>query len=154
MNYICLAMKIGLLCFALLLSQCILSQEWIGEDRDDLTRKFPGENPNAALTQSTDSTLIFKLNADSDEETTITFYFTKKGEVNMEETNSRCRQCLEMRLAAVLAKEKYRWKKINGNQYVSGFSWKLLLELEPESGKSFRIIRTGWTRKSYRLLTH
>ena len=147
-------MKIGILCLALLLSQSILSQEWVGEDRDDLTRKFPEKNPNATLSLSTDSTVIFKLNVDSEEETTIIFYFTKKGEVSMEETKSRCRQCLEMRLAAVLAKEKYRWKKINGNQYVSRFSWKLLLELEPEDGNSFRIIRTGWTRKSYRLLTH
>jgi hypothetical protein len=146
-------MKIGLLCFTLLLFQSVLSQEWVGEDRDDLTRKFPEKNPNASLTQSTDSTMIFNLNVDSEEETTITFYFTKKDEVGMEETKSRCRQCLEMRLAAVLAKEKYRWRKINGNQYISRFSWKLLLEVEPESGNSFRIIRTGWTRKSYRLLT-
>jgi hypothetical protein len=53
----------------------------------------------------------------------------------------------------LLAKEKYVWKKINENQYISKFEDKIMIELPTENkSNSITIIRTDWTKILYDIL--
>jgi hypothetical protein len=57
-------------------------------------------------------------------------------------------------LQSVVTDDKYEWKKINENQYVSKFDQYLMLETPPNNDvNSFTILRTKWTKEMYKLLT-
>ena len=142
-------MKPAFLVSLLVLSLPGSAQEFIGEKQSDIINKVEKNAPGTKFLR-TDSTLIY---TDQQADTRFDYNFDSKGKCKMEIVTTSCKSCFQKQFDALLADKKYSWKKINGNQWVSKFRKKLLLETEPEpSRKSYRTIRTSWTRKSYKLL--
>ncbi len=101
----------------------------------------------------TDSTITFSVKDMADRKSIFTYSFDVNGKCQSEKIQASCDSCFEKYIGQVLANKKYDWKKINANQYISKYSSKLMLELPPEINDfSYMIIRTGWKKKSYRLL--
>jgi hypothetical protein len=56
-------------------------------------------------------------------------------------------------LNSVLEQRGYEWKKLNGNQYISKFSDKLMIELPGDPRNfSFTVYRVDWTKETYDML--
>jgi hypothetical protein len=124
----------------------------LGKDREKL-KKIYSESGQPGRFLETDSTISIILNPGSQGEISHTYYFAESKSANILRYQTACISCYEKDLENILSNEDLGWKKINGNQYVSRFGKKMLLETDPGSNRtSFRIMRTGWTRKSYRLL--
>ncbi len=147
-------MKTILFAFSfLLLGYSLQAQVLIGRSPRSLPGKFKKYDP--VLVSTSDSALKYDLKYSSAENQgtiTITFYLTEDGKIHTQKISSDCRKCFRAYLNNLLEERKYKWKQINGNQYVSKFSKKLLLETDPEFNPTFFIVSTSWTRESYKLL--
>ena len=56
-------------------------------------------------------------------------------------------------LNAILEKKEYEWTKLNGNQYISKFTDKLMIELPGDpKNHSVTVYRAEWTREIYDML--
>ena len=82
-----------------------------------------------------------------------TYQFDHSGKCITETVSSTCETCIDKDLAAILAINRYQWKKINENQYVSRFEDKLIIELPVDKKDKYTILWTDWTRTLYDLLT-
>jgi hypothetical protein len=139
--------------FSLALSTGLQSQVLVGKPASSLAKKLAHYHP--VLQSSSDSILIYDLkysNADNQGIITATFYLTKTGKVRTQKISSDCRKCFRAYLNSILEQSKYKWKQVNGNQYVSKFSKRLLLETDPEFNPTFFMVGTTWTKNSYKLL--
>lgn len=57
------------------------------------------------------------------------------------------------KLSEVLRKSAYGWKRLNGNQQVSAFSYQRLLEVyESKEGWITQVLQTNWSQIQYSLL--
>ena len=102
----------------------------------------------------TDSTLVLSIKQGGSLPAEFVYYFGDNGKCNMEKVTANCDSCLQKYLKHALEQKKYKWKKINANQYVSSYEQKATLELPgDEKDKSFTILRTEWTKEFYKLLT-
>ncbi len=128
------------------------AQKYIGKNREEIEKIIREINPNGVITGS-DSILILSTSPDHQTNINFTCHFSPGGKCRIESYSSVCNSCYRDLLAMTLGQKKYRWKKINGNQYISKYRSRLLLETDPDPGKnSFRIIQTSWTRKIYKML--
>jgi len=81
------------------------------------------------------------------------YTFDKKGICTGETIITRCDSCYNGLLASILAKEKYQWKKINENQYISRFEDNRMIEIFPdEKERHFSILQVDWNREIYDML--
>ncbi|MEO5946071.1 MAG: hypothetical protein ABIP79_04595 [Chitinophagaceae bacterium] len=101
----------------------------------------------------TDSTLtMIKTDEDKNREETL-FDFDKTGKCRSELRTFNCDHCYKQELAALLGMDKYKWEKINENQYISKFEEKLMIELPTENKtNTVSIIRTDWSKMLYDML--
>jgi hypothetical protein len=100
-----------------------------------------------------DSTIVYSIRDPKLQPMEFIYHFDNKKKCNTETIVAYCDSCYTKFLNNVLAKEKYGWIRLNGNQYASKYSERLLLELlTKDSGFSFRLVRTNWTKTLYRML--
>ncbi|MBK7289972.1 MAG: hypothetical protein KBF82_03040 [Chitinophagaceae bacterium] len=102
----------------------------------------------------TDSTLtIIKTDAAKNREDAL-LEFDKAGKCRSELRTFYCDQCYKQELEKLLGIDRYKWKKLNENQYISKFEENLMIELPTENEtNSFSIIRTNWSKVLYDMLT-
>jgi hypothetical protein len=147
--------KIVTLCF-LLLSIKAFSQHYINQPKTDVKKQLLDyNNKNESLKASiieTDTTIL--LNAKEPAATAFIYRFDKTGICLSEKIIANSDTSFKQQLQAVLDQKKYEWKKINGNQYISGFAERMLLEISAENKDFiFIIIRTDWSKEMYDILT-
>jgi hypothetical protein len=134
----------------------VRSQGFINKNRpfvkEQLERQVWADN-RARIVES-DSTFSINYPEQGELRTTFTYTFDNNGYCKAEYINASCDSCYQKYLKNVLSqKTRFRWRELNANQYVSKYSAKLLLEVTPEAkAYSYRILRTSWTRKQYKLL--
>lgn len=151
-------MKKVLLIILLLTSGRLWSQQFIGLRPAQVLRKLENygtpagyEKPEISQNDSTVSMFVKGSNGIS---TRFIYRFDKQsGTCRSEQVQASCDSCFRKYLDGVLAQKKYQWKKINENQYVSAYSKKRMIELPAETNDfSYKILKTGWSKKLYRLL--
>lgn len=146
-----------LIILCLLLPLKGLSQSYINKSKKQTLTRLAKYDAGAGFEKpvivQTDSTVSMQVKGSGGLETNFIYRFDKNGKCLMEETRASCDSCYKKYLQAALDQKKYRWKKINENQYISVYSKKRMIELPPEGNEySFTILRTGWTKKLYDLL--
>ena len=125
------------------------SREWV---KKKLERHMTTYDNLSTRLQETDSSLHLLFRGPKTQPADFIYNFDQFGKCNSEKVIAYCDSCFQKFLQAALAGKKYGWRKINGNQYISKYNARMLLETRPEKTDfSFRIIRTSWTRKLYRL---
>ncbi len=146
-----------LIFLCLLLPLTGFSQSYINKSKKKvltmLAKYDAGAGFEKPVIQQTDSTIRLLVNEPGGRETNFIYRFDKNGKCQSEETRASCDSCYKKYLQAALDRKKYKWKKINENQYISSYSEKRMIEAPPEvNDYSFMILRTGWTKKLYHLL--
>ena len=64
-----------------------------------------------------------------------------------------CDSCIKKWLRATLRIGKYGWKKINENQYISKYEYKMMIELPVNPGEHYyTILRMDWSKTLYGIL--
>ncbi len=134
-----------------------LSQEYINKTRIQVKKELKNyetaEGIGKTTVTETDSTVLFSIRKSGASPTGFKYAFDKKGKCISEKVEAGCDSCLVKYLQEVLAKEKYHWKKINENQYVSDYASKLMIELPPEKNiRYFKILRMDWSKELYDIL--
>lgn len=117
--------------------------------------KFKKKNQSYTINISeTDSSLLIVETDPEKNRTERLLQFDKARNCKSDALLFNCSSCYKKELARLLAIEKYGWKKINENQYISKFEDKLMIELPTENqSNSITIIRTDWTKILYDMLS-
>lgn len=141
----------------LLLPVCGFSQALIGKSKSSVKKhlqEYTAKNDSLAVSMTeTDSTILYSIKPGKSLAADFIYSFDKSGNCISQYVKASCDSCYKKYLQNALNEEKYGWKKINENQYISKYKYQLLIELPgDESNFSFVILRTGWTKKSYDLL--
>lgn len=148
-------MKTGIIIAFLLLPVLGFCQQFIGKNHavviTELKKTKPGtEKP--VLTE-TDSVITVTRKGTGSYSVSHFYYFDKTRKNITEKVVAACESCYTNLLSGLLKQGKYKWKKINENQYVSRFEDKMTIELPVEkSDYYFTILRTDWSRTLYNLL--
>lgn len=144
--------------FALLFSPVFLSaQNKVGKTKAEVKKELDTwKNSNSSLTPKiTEMPLV----------TTVTFRDPGYGVVKNIYSFNKSKICISEKTVTssdsarqnymnlVLEQPAYEWKKINGNQYISKFSSKMMIELPGNSvDHSFTIYKADWTKEVYEML--
>jgi hypothetical protein len=138
--------------FSILISTSASAQHYIGMSFSEIAKSFKEEK---GYKMANDGTLLTFTYTDSLSGTVqLKFRFDGYGKCFFEEYVASCDSCINHLLTRTLAAEKFGWKKINENQYVSKYKEFLMIELPVEQGDhSFAVFRTEWNKDSYKLLT-
>lgn len=135
----------------------LFSQQYINKTKTEVRKgldKYILENDSikATLTE-TDSLLVLKVPGTKTLPADFIYRFNKSGKCSSQKTIAYCDSCLRKFLQAALEQEKYQWKKINENQYISSFADNMMIEISPlEKDYSFMIMRTEWSKIVYDML--
>ena len=134
-----------------------ISQGFINKNRAQVKKELLRQK---ALTNGlniqvidTDTTIAYLIRDANHQPADFIYYFDPAGKCNQEKVIASCDSCYQKFLKNTLEKKKYGWIHINGNQYASNFKSKRLLEeANDKSDHSYRILRTSWTKKLYKIL--
>lgn len=141
----------------LIFSFSAFSQNFINKTKQQVKKELTkyitrNDSLNAELTE-TDTTVILSIKSTKALPADFIYRFDKAGKCKLEKVMTRCDSCLNKYLSAALARKKYEWRKINGNQYISNFASRMLMELPADSNNfSYTILRTDWSKQIYDLL--
>lgn len=121
--------------------------------KQELVKIFGKENSITATITETDSTLLMKIRGANAIEADRIYSFDKSGKCSAQKTITWCDSCHEKLLQPLLAENKYKWKKINMNQYISDFSFGVFVEIQMiDNTYSFTIFRSNLSKKMYEFL--
>ncbi len=147
-----------LLFLAVLIPVPVISQDYINKNRNQVKKELknikpPGKDASVHLSE-TDSSLVLTIKGPGNSAADFIYEFGKSDTCRLEKVVAGCKACFTRYLEEALSKPVYNWKKLNENQYISGFDSRRMLEL-PVDGQSytFRIFRLDWTREMYDLLS-
>jgi hypothetical protein len=121
--------------------------------KQELGKTFGKEKNMTADITETDSTIFMKIRGANTIEADHIYSFDKSGKCSSEKTITWCDTCHEKLLQPLLADIKYKWKKINMNQYISVFEAGVFVEIQMiDNTWSFTIFRMDLSRKMYDFL--
>ena len=144
-------------CFVLL-SFSGYSQNYINKSKAEVTKElkeYISKNDSLnAIVSASDTAIVLSIKGPKTLPADFIYRFDKAGKCISEKIVAGCDSCFNKYFQAVLDRKKYEWRKINENQYVSGFAAKMMIEI-PANNKdfSFIILRTSWSKQMYDLLT-
>jgi hypothetical protein len=130
------------------------SQSYINKTKShvkkELGKRYLKKDSISTTITETDSTLLLKVRGAGTIEADHIYSFDRSGKCSSEKTITWCDSCHEKLLQPLLAEKKYNWKKINMNQYISGFSASLFIEIQINDNiYSFTIFRFSLSKKMY-----
>jgi hypothetical protein len=148
-----------LILFLLLLFPAISNAQYYltktrGQVKKELGKYLEKYDSLSGTISETDSSVQLSIKQGSSQPADFIYLFNKAGKCRVEKVISYCDSCHTKFLKHVLDNKKYGWKKINGNQYVSAYRYRMMLELPPEGNETYyMILHTDWSKDLYKLLT-
>jgi hypothetical protein len=146
------------LLISLITSTLAFSQNFINKDYQKVKKsiaKYKPINDSTTISlQETDSSILMSIRGTGSQPADFLYRFNKERKCISEKITAYCDSCYKKFLGDLLAKKMYKWKKINENQYISGYNWKMMIELPVKEETSFFyiILRTNWNKKLYQLI--
>lgn len=143
--------------FITLLPFSVFAQKYIDKKKADIKKelvKYISDNEKIKATlYDTDSSLLLSISETESQPVNFIYLFDKTGKCRLQKTIAYCDSCLNKYLQEALSQKKYKWRKINENQYISSYEEKMMIELAAEgNGFSFMILRTSWSKLLYDML--
>ncbi len=148
--------RIFALCFVLL-SFSGFSQNYINKTKAQVRKELNeyvsmNDSLNAAISE-TATAITLSIKGPKTLPADFIYRFDKTGKCKSEKVMGGCDSCFNKYFQAALDRKKYEWRKINENQYISGFVARMMIELPVDSKDfSFTILRTDWSKQMYDLL--
>lgn len=134
------------------------TQKYINKKKAEVEKELAqyikeNKSINATLSE-TDTSLALNIAGTATQQASFVYFFDKEDKCRLQKTTANCDSCITKYLQEALQQEKYKWRKINENQYISSFEHKLMIET-PADGKefSFMILRTDWSKILYDMIT-
>lgn len=139
------------------LSQSAFSQYYISKTKAEVNKelnvyaeKHQRLKPGVVVS---DTAIILTITESADQEIKFIYRFDKRGKCNLEQLNTTCEDCYTRYLTTALAQKEIGFKKINGNQYISNFATKMMIEITGDKNIfSYLIIQTDWSKEMYEIL--
>lgn len=135
----------------------VLGQTYIGKSKTEVKKELETwKNTNAGLRPvitelGTTTTLSFKDPGQG--QVKIVCSFDKRRTCISEKTVTMSDSIRNIYLHAILEKKEYEWIKLNGNQYISRYEDKLMIEIPGDpKNYSVTVYRAEWTKDIYDLL--
>jgi uncharacterized protein YifN (PemK superfamily) len=145
------------ICSLVIVSNCFsqgfidLKKAWVKEQLTQYVNSYKLKT----ITEETDSTITFKIRDTSVKPLDVIIHFDHNDKCDEETHISDCDTCIQKYIADILNDKDARWVKISNMEYVSKYSLKLILELDPANPLVYYIKRNDYTRKQYkRLIKH
>jgi hypothetical protein len=147
-----------ILLYLLLFPGFVKGQQYFGKTQSQVKKElqqYIKKNKSLGATlEQTDSTIHMSVPGPASQPADFFYSFDKTGKCVSQKTVTYCDSCFRKFLQALLQQEKYKWKKINENQYISSYSESLLIELPAEEKQYwFLLMKVSWTKELYKLLT-
>lgn len=102
---------------------------------------------------TTDSTINVTVKKTASLHTDFVYQFDKVKKCKSERVITGCDSCIKKWLQATLRIGKYGWKKINENQYISKYEYKMMIELPVKPDEHYyTILRMDWSKTLYDIL--
>ncbi len=80
------------------------------------------------------------------------FYFNQKGKCYKEVLQANFDSCYQKYLSEALNKKMYKWQKISSLRYLSNFTWKLLLKIDPRLVFTYSIEKRNLSKTDFNKL--
>ena len=133
------------------------AQNFIGKSktqvRKELQKQIAKNDSLSIILTEKESELVYTIKPVKVLPAEFIYGFDKNGKCQSEKITANCDSCFNKFLTAALRHKKYGWKKINENQYVSKYTYRIMIELPADGNDfSYTILRTGWTKKLYKML--
>ncbi len=147
-----------LLFLCLLTTQSAISQGYLGLTRKQVQKGFEKYISKNDYEQSkvvqTDTSIILFIRDSTIKPMDFSCYFGESRVCLKEISIADCDTCLRKNMDTALGKEKYGWKKIGIDSYVSKYGKKIKMHLF-KTDKDFRLVaeKVRWNRKEYGDLT-
>jgi hypothetical protein len=146
-------MKKGIIIALLLLPAVGFCQEYLNRLHADVMADIRKHKKEITVVTETDSLVSVTAKEKNGNPVSYLYRFDKLGNCISERVTTACDPCYQDLLETQLRSEKYAWTKINENQFVSKFEYKMTIELPVEKNEHyFIILRTDWNRALYDLL--
>ncbi|MGB3005201.1 MAG: hypothetical protein WBC06_01745 [Chitinophagaceae bacterium] len=141
----------------LLLPITSLSQDAIKKNKDvvlhHLKKQYESDNGKTVTYNVSDTSLKMTLNNPEQKQVIFSYLFNSSGKCKEEKVTTDCDSCINSYLNKILSQKKYKWRKINENQYISSFSKALMIELPADGNEyTFSLLQTTLSKKLYKLL--
>jgi hypothetical protein len=151
-------MKLKLVTFlSLIITSASYSQGLINLNKQEARKHFEDyiqKEKVKAKIEETDSSMLFLIRDTSVRNVDPVLHFNESGKCDKETTISSCDSCAQKYLNAALSYKQFRWTKINNTTYLSKFSKKLILEINPAIPFSHIITRISLNRREYKNLLY
>jgi hypothetical protein len=133
------------------------SQHFISKNRNEIILQLKKQyiDNKESIISFSDSDTLLKMTVITPGQKNIlfSFGFNNVGNCNVEKVTAYSDTSFTFYLNKVLLQQKFKWKKINENQYVSSFSKALMIELPADEKEfSFSILKTSFSKKLYKFL--
>lgn len=149
-------MKIKLITFlSLIITSTSYCQGFINLNKQKTRKLFDDYTQKEKLKtkiEETDSSMLFLIRDTSVRSVDLVLHFNESGKCDKETMISSCDSCAQKYLNKALSYKQFRWTKINDTTYLSKFSKKLILEINPAIPFSHIIKRSSLNRKEYKRL--
>lgn len=148
----------------LLLIACLSSalvvkgQRFIDKSYDkvlsSLKRYNPGNDSTPIRFFNTAKTIRMEVGGSGSQPATFEYFFNSNNKCISEKATASCDSCYKKYLNDLLSKRKYRWIRLNENQYISAYKWKLMIELPVKEEKQlfYNLMKVTWNKETYAML--
>jgi len=143
--------------YFLLFSLQGFSQTYINKSRAQVKKDLVAyaatiKESNPAVSDA-DSAIVLSIKGTDGSPVKFIYKFDTAGKCQSEKVVSLCETCYTSFLEKALLTSQYEWKKINGNQYISNFASRMLIEIPADKNDfTFIVLRTDWNKEMYDLL--
>ncbi|MBC7875441.1 MAG: hypothetical protein H7Y01_15680 [Ferruginibacter sp.] len=132
-------------------------QNFIGKTRTRVIKELQhqvAKNDSLTITLTeNDSVVIYSIKGPAVLPADFIYGFDKSGKCRSEKVVAGCEACFNKYLQNALDNKRYKWKKINENQYISTYAARMMIELPPENKDfSYTVLSTEWTKELYTML--
>jgi hypothetical protein len=137
----------------ILFSQCLINKSK-EEIKLLLSSDAKAQNNVSLAVKEKDSTVIFTLKSKGSTPTKYQCDFESGGKCIVQKITAGCDSCIQEKLNTILSDKEHQWKKLNENQFISGFESKMMIELSvKKTDHSFTIRKIDWSLPFYKILT-
>ena len=149
---------------ALLLIAClsfthaVKGQRFIDKSYDKvlsgLKKYNPGNDSTSVRFSNTDRTIRMEVGSKGSQPAIFEYIFDSNKKCISEKVTANCDSCHKKYLDELLSRKKFDWIRLNENQYISAYKWKLMIELPVTEEKSlfYNLLKVDWNRETYAML--
>ena len=151
---------LSVLCLLFLITSVVPAeaQRFISKDYDKVLKELkkynPGNDSTTVNFSSTENGIKMAVAGTRSQPVTFEYSFDTNKKCISEKIIANCDSCYKKYLNELLSKKKYGWVRLNENQYISAYKWRLMIELPVSEEKTlfYNLLKVEWSKETYAIL--